>query len=63
MCLYCIDQEDRHHMIEGDGFVSYSSLYYDMETNLSDDGRFLIVPQDTVAEILVPANDISGAIK
>ncbi len=41
----------------------YSSLYYDMETNLSDDGRFLIVPQDTVAEILVPANDISGAIK
>jgi len=41
----------------------YSSLYYDMETNLSNDGRFLIVPQDTVAEILVPSNDISGAIK
>lgn len=41
----------------------YSPLYYDMDMNLSNDGRFLIVPQDTVAEILVPSKDISGAIK
>lgn len=41
----------------------YSSFYYDMQRNISDDGRFLIIPEDAVAEILLPTKDISGAIK
>ncbi len=41
----------------------YSSLYYDINANLSDDGRFLLMPEDTVAEILVPASDITGVVR
>ena len=41
----------------------YSSLYYDINSNLSDDGRFLLLPADTIAELLVPASDITGVIR
>ena len=41
----------------------YSGLYYDIDANLSDDGRFLLMPADTVAEILVPASDITGVVR
>jgi hypothetical protein len=41
----------------------YSSLYYDINSNLTDDGRFLLVPEDTIAELLVPASDISGVVR
>ena len=41
----------------------YSSLYYDIRGNTSDDGRYVIVPNDTVAEILFPEQDITGVIK
>ena len=42
---------------------SYSGISYDIDSNLSSDGRFLIIPQDSVAEILFPNEDISGVIK
>jgi len=42
---------------------SYSSYAYEIEKNLSDDGRFLIVPPDAVADILFPDDDITGVIK
>lgn len=42
---------------------SYSSYSYEIEKNLSDDGRFLIVPPDAVADILFPDDDITGVIK
>ena len=41
----------------------YSGFYYDIDANLSSDGRFLNVPQDAVAEILVPQTDIVGVVK
>ena len=41
----------------------YSEFYYDINSNLSDDGRFVIIPENAVAEILFPDKDISGAIK
>ena len=42
---------------------AYSNFSYDIDSNLSSDGRFLIIPEDAVAEILVPNEDISGVIK
>ena len=41
----------------------YSGFYYDIDSNLSSDGRFLKIPEDAVAEILVPQSDISGVVK
>jgi hypothetical protein len=41
----------------------YSSLFYDIRGNTSDDGRYIIIPNDTVAEILYPDQDITGVIK
>jgi hypothetical protein len=41
----------------------YSSYYYDIDKNLSDDGRYLKIPQDSVAEVLFPNQDIVGVIK
>ena len=41
----------------------YSSLYYDINSNLSDDGRFLMIPEDTIAEMLTPTSDITGVIR
>ena len=42
---------------------SYSSFNYEIDKNLSADGRFLIVPADTVADVLFPDDDISGVVK
>jgi hypothetical protein len=40
----------------------YSSYVYDIDSNLSDDGRYLIIPENAAAEILLPGTDISGVI-
>ena len=42
---------------------SYSSYRYEIEKNMSNDGRFLIVPTDAVAEMLFPNDDITGVVK
>ena len=42
---------------------SYSSYAYEIEKNLSDDGRFLIVPPDAVADVLFPDDDVTGVVK
>jgi hypothetical protein len=41
----------------------YSGFFFDINSNLSSDGRFLNIPQDAVAEILVPQTDIVGVVK
>ena len=41
----------------------YSGVIYDIDSNLSNDGRFLKIPPDTAAEVLVPESDILGVIK
>jgi len=41
----------------------YSPLYYDIRSRLSDDGRFLMIPADTIAELLSPDSDITGVIR
>lgn len=40
----------------------YSNYIFDIDSNLSDDGRFLIVPEDSAVEVLLPDNDIMGAV-
>jgi len=40
----------------------YSNYRFDIDSNLSDDGRFLILPEDTAAEVLFPDTDIVGAV-
>jgi hypothetical protein len=40
----------------------YSSVVYDVDANLSDDGRFLMIPEDAVAEVLIPGSDILGVV-
>ena len=41
----------------------YSGFFYDVNANISDDGRFLKIPDDAVAEILIPQTDIVGVIR
>ena len=41
----------------------YSNNVYNIGANLSDDGRFLIIPEDAAAEVLFPNNDIIGVVK
>ena len=41
----------------------YSTAEFDIDTNLSNDGRYLIIPQDSVAEVLLPDVDIVGVVK
>jgi hypothetical protein len=41
---------------------AYSNIVYDVDSNLSPDGRFLRIPEDSVAEILLPNTDIVGVI-
>jgi hypothetical protein len=41
----------------------YSNYVYNIRTNLSDDGRFLQIPQDAAAEVLLPNVDIVGVVK
>lgn len=40
----------------------YSNFVYDVDSNLSDDGRFLLLPEDAAAEVLLPDVDIVGAV-
>lgn len=40
----------------------YSNVSYDIDRNLSSDGRFLRIPEDSAAEILLPNTDIVGVI-
>ena len=40
----------------------YGNYVYDIDQNLSDDGRYLIIPDDTAAQIRVPGSDISGVV-
>ena len=40
----------------------YSNFVFDIDSNLSDDGRFLIVPEDAAVEVLLPDTDIAGAV-
>jgi hypothetical protein len=40
----------------------YSNYIFDINSNLSDDGRFLVLPQDAAAEVLLPDVDIIGAV-
>jgi hypothetical protein len=42
---------------------AYSNYIYVIEKNLSDDGRFLIVPEFAVGEVLFPRSDIFGVVK
>jgi len=41
---------------------AYSSYFYDIDSNLSNDGRFLKIPEDSAAEVLFPNLDIEGVI-
>jgi hypothetical protein len=41
----------------------YSDYQYDMLANLSGDGRFVAIPEDSVADLLLPDQDIMGVIK
>ena len=40
----------------------YSNYRFNVDSNLSDDGRFLVVPEDAAAEVLFPSTDIVGAV-
>jgi hypothetical protein len=40
--------------------AGYSNVSYNVDANLSSDGRFLYVPEDTVLEIRFPNRDIVG---
>ena len=42
---------------------NYSNYIYDVDTNLSDDGRYWIIPASAAAEILFPDSDIAGVVK
>jgi len=41
----------------------YSTTSYDIESNISSDGRFVFVPEDTVLEIRYPNIDIIGVVE
>ena len=42
---------------------SYSDYHFDMIENLSEDGRYLVVPQNAVADVRFPSQDIQGVIR
>ncbi|MHA2351429.1 MAG: hypothetical protein ACXADL_17570, partial [Candidatus Thorarchaeota archaeon] len=41
---------------------TYSNYIYDIDANLSNDGRYLRIPSDSAAEIRIPNTDIVGVI-
>lgn len=41
---------------------SYSNYVYDVDANLSQDGRYLLIPESAAAEVLLPGTDISGVV-
>ena len=40
----------------------YSTSFFDIEGHLSKDGRYLMVPEDTILELKYPDRDIRGAV-
>jgi hypothetical protein len=42
---------------------NYSNFIYNVDTNLSDDGRYWVIPPSAAAEILFPDSDIAGVVK
>jgi hypothetical protein len=40
----------------------YSDYVYDIDSNISNDGRYLRIPSDSAAEVLFPGTDILGVI-
>jgi hypothetical protein len=42
--------------------TGYSDNSYDVESNVSADGRYIFVPEDTVLEIRYPNIDIVGVV-
>ena len=42
--------------------TGYSDTSYDIESNISADGRFIFVPEDTVLELRYPNLDIVGVV-
>ena len=43
--------------------TGYSEYQFDILENMSDDGRFLKIPEDAVAEVLYPNIDVSGVVR
>ncbi len=41
---------------------SYSNYTYDIRSHMSNDGRYLVIPPDAAAEVLLPGTDIVGVI-
>ena len=41
----------------------YSPIQNDVLENMSDDGRFLKIPEDAVAEVLYPDVDVTGVVR
>ncbi len=42
---------------------NYSSLSFDVDANISPDGRYLVIPKNVVYEIKFPSLDIRGAVR
>ena len=42
--------------------TAYSDTSYDIESNISADGRFVFVPENTVLELRYPDVDIVGVV-
>jgi len=42
---------------------AYSQYSYNIDKNMSDDGRFLIIPSNAAAEVLLPSDDVRGVVK
>ena len=43
--------------------AGYSEHFYDIDANISDDGRYINVPQNVIFELKYPEIDIKGTIK
>ena len=43
--------------------ASYSSTTFNVEENLSDDGRAIIIPRNAIYEVKFPNIDIRGAVR
>ena len=42
---------------------AYSNISYDIDSNISNDGRMVMIPENAVAEILTPSSDIKGVVR
>ena len=46
----------------GETGINYSSVFFDVKSNLSDDERYLIIPKNAVYEVKFPNLDINGVV-